>query len=339
VAVEAGAKMDEVVHWGACQLEALASLAKGFANQSDTPDILELWKDVLRTSLLAAVKLEVISPDTEFLLNNLRRLCHSMIRTIGTEILVFFADICRALLEVHNADICRALPLLNQMMTAFKGKMHSTLLASLLPILRSTNARIAPVANREHPTVHDREELIAMEKELFTFLMAIASSDLAGVFCEMPNRSHLEELLRMITDGMASVPDASVQRICASTLQTLCKEWLGTTPTRFPDDLRPALVQFTFERITPASFQATGQPHFDHRDAACSQLLVMICTLHRTLFEVCGQVWLEYLRRAFLPSVHCPSPIADEYCQAVTVAKHPKDLRIVYKNLFLDDVK
>ncbi|KAH9259491.1 hypothetical protein BASA81_002534 [Batrachochytrium salamandrivorans] len=165
---------EDVTYWGACQLEALASVCKGFALQSNET-IIALWRNVLRTGLIATVTfLKTGSADEDVLLNGLRRLCHALIRTLGVEILVFFPDICQCLLqETPNADICRALPLLNQMMSAFRGRMHDALAQSLLPILRATNSRIAPIANLSQHTTHDMVELFAMEKELFTFCLQL----------------------------------------------------------------------------------------------------------------------------------------------------------------------
>ena len=140
----------------------------------------------------------------------------------------------------------------------------------------------------------------------------------------------------MILDGMSSVPEANVQRICASTLQLLCKEWLNPQ-SKLPEQIRRAFLAYSFERITPASFQATAQPHFDHRDASCATLLVSICALHRTLFEQCGEDWIKYLSNVFFPSVNCPKNVSDEYCKVVMESKNAKEIRGAFKRLFLEN--
>lgn len=334
--------------WSSYQLEALASLAKGFSVKDGPEEIVNMWKESFRSTLTNTMELvratsnplpgagtAALISAQENLANNARRLCHGMIGCVGIEVLQFFPQICAALLEPQFADVVRALPLVNQMMATFRSKMYDCLSASLLYILRITNARIAPVANCPNQTQHDCEELVGLEKELFMFLHSVASYDLANVFFAPANRAYLEELLVMLTDGMVSIPDANVQRVCATTIHLLAKEWLAPS-SHLPAELAPAFQRFVFERITPASFQATSQPHFDVRDAACSTLLIIICTLHKTFAEFMGQQWLEYVGGVFLVSVNCPRNVIEEYIRAVVETKSPKELRTSFRKLFLE---
>jgi hypothetical protein len=185
-----------------------------------------------------------------------------------------------------------------------------------------------------NPTPNDQTDLRELQRVLFVFLHSIASCELSGVLLSDQNRPHLFELLGMIADGLAAVPDAGAQRLCAITFQLLVRDWFPAPPEADPE-LHGLLRRFVFERITPASFRATSLPSFDSQDAGCATLLVAVCALHRTLFERLGTDWLDYLLVAFFPSLNCPAATAQEYCKAVAQTKSPKELRAHYRRLFI----
>ncbi|KAH9259490.1 hypothetical protein BASA81_002533 [Batrachochytrium salamandrivorans] len=139
----------------------------------------------------------------------------------------------------------------------------------------------------------------------------------------------------MLVDGLRSVQDAGVQKVCAQTLLALCKEWLSATPLPAAPLLQQHFYQFTLESVTPASFEATMQPHFDAKDAACSQLLLQICLLHLALCELLGTRWVEYLSTVYL-APKCNQEVVQEYCTALQLCKNsPKELRQKFQKLFL----
>jgi hypothetical protein len=281
----------------------------------------------------------------ELIMSSFKRLCHSMIQCLGIEFLSFTKPVIEVLLLGNNdaMDIAKPFALLNQMMSTFRGQMITQLDQVLIPVLRAANSKIAPIANRVHPNQNDLVELIVLEKELFTFLSYIAMFDLSRTLLTQQHLPYLDELLRMLTDGLASIPDASVQQKCCITLQALIKEWAGTTTTTSLGDthnngdgnFKNIFSQFVFERVTQSSFQATAQPHFDLRDAACMNLLVAICGLHRLCVEKYGDTWLQYVCNGYLPSVNCPPSVAQEYCTAIINVKSAKSLKNEFRRLFL----
>lgn len=77
------------------------------------------------------------------------------------------------------------------------------------------------------------------------------------------------------------------------------------------------------------------QPHFDAKDAACSQLLLQICLLHLALCELLGARWVEYLSTVYL-APKCSPDVVQEYCAALQLCKNsPKELRQRFQKLFL----
>ena len=153
------------------------------------------------------------------------------------------------------------------------------------------------------------------------------------------NIGRLGSILDAFVAGMVSTDDVAwgTPKACILALQGLVNAWLSPKAPAAPENVVTVFRQWIFETLTPATFRCTGSASFDASDAGCASVLVRICSLHKDLCARCGDVWIEFVKSTYLPSVGCPPAMAEAYAAALrsSAAATEKQLRDEFRRIFL----
>lgn len=241
------------------------------------------------------------------------------------------------------------LQFLCQIVREFEASLFDCIDAILLPVLQSTSAQLASLPKPQVGTVtfnHEQNEYVTLQRHSFTFLYDLVNSKLSPVLFSPKNISHLNDVLKYLSDGLASTPHPISQKTCVSTLSMLTRVWLPkdfansanirallrievdeqisapgpeywtqlsktivVTPdsnVEVPDEVRQLYTSFLFQTATRSSFEAILGHRLPLNDAMTDQLITNVCLFHLTLTSRLGMDWLHFLSKVFLPSAQCP---------------------------------
>ncbi|KAG0254528.1 pre-tRNA nuclear export protein [Actinomortierella ambigua] len=79
----------------------------------------------------------------------------------------------------------------------------------------------------------------------------------------------------------------------------------------------PGFYQFMYEHILRATFEAPMKANFDLADGQSMMVVGEITNIQKTILAKQGQTLLQFLGHVYLPAIHCPPELAQEYCQAL----------------------
>lgn len=79
----------------------------------------------------------------------------------------------------------------------------------------------------------------------------------------------------------------------------------------------PGFYQFMYEHILRITFEVPMKPTFDLQDGQSVLVLGEIAGLQKAIASKQGDTFLSYLNQVYLPSIHCPPELAQEYIQAL----------------------
>ena len=218
--------------------------------------------------------------------------------------------------------------------------MFSALNKMFLPVLEYIFRQMeGDASSTGAPTLtEEQNQNFGLQKCFFLFLNNVALNGLSAVLLSPTNVSHLGQLLKSIANALATIDDYSTQKMCASTLSRLAKDWLtDASPAGLTPQIRAAFVQFACSEASNASFTAIASPGCV-RNAAGASLLLQIVELHAVLLGVCGDVWVSSVRQfaSANPQSLWKPHLMDQYC--VCVREHgnkAQTLRKSFVSLFL----
>ena len=79
----------------------------------------------------------------------------------------------------------------------------------------------------------------------------------------------------------------------------------------------PGFEHFAYTAALPLVFQVPSKPSFDMTDAQSQLVLNELAAMLRTLYQVRGDEFVQYLTGIYLPGVQCPPELAAELAQNV----------------------
>lgn len=79
----------------------------------------------------------------------------------------------------------------------------------------------------------------------------------------------------------------------------------------------PGFYQFMYEHILRITFEVPMKPTFDLQDGQSVLVLGEIAGLQKAIASKQGDTFLSYLNQVYLPSIHCPPELAQEYIHAL----------------------
>ena len=79
----------------------------------------------------------------------------------------------------------------------------------------------------------------------------------------------------------------------------------------------PGFYQFMYEHILRITFEVPMKSNFDLADGQSVLVLGEIAGLQKAMALKQGEGFLTFLSQVYLPSIHCPAELAQEYAQAL----------------------
>jgi len=358
--------------WAGECIHAMGVLSKGLPEIEVLSESLQkLYESNLETSLRA---LGALSQSSR-VRSRLMTMLHCALRIMGEKAIHFAPGIgLRLLQQSDNLDhLLQAMQFINQLIPTYKGRMYDALDPIFLPVIQHITSTMARVPNpfaddnraitptspadpsqggRISPAgvsgsapgatpalTSAQQEYRAVKRALLHFFRAVATNDLDMVFFSQTNAPHAEQVLMLISDALATFPDAnSSQKIACSVMNKLTDIWLvPETRPGLQTQARELYAHFLMNHATPATLRATTLPGFSMDDYDSVALVDSICKFHANMARRLGQTWLRHFVDNVLPGLtnnSCPQQIIVEYCQALTTIESndvsPKDLRVKY---------
>ncbi|KAG0367569.1 pre-tRNA nuclear export protein [Gamsiella multidivaricata] len=329
------------------RLMALGSIAKGF------PDVLnikkaapnaptavsggpcaQIFKQVAEITLVALETLsrfEVIRSAARFTFGRL-------INCLGQDVQPYLPTLITGLLqECSVMELVEFLPFMGQVAHKFKATIMSILNGLLFPLVQ----KVFFFLNQVPSGTDEAMALVELRKSYLAFLMGLFSSELENVLITAGNGQHLSLILQSVLHYAQDMSDVPVSRMAFGILLKAVNTWgsqseslagaittnaangnestaNGSTGTESGRKLEaPGFYQFMYEHILRVTFEVPMKPNFDLQDGQSMLVLGEIAGLQKAMVMKQGDVFLTYLSQVYLPSINCPTELAQEYIQAL----------------------
>eukprot|EP00898_Chlorokybus_atmophyticus_P004220 jgi/Chlat1/479/Chrsp103S00979 len=318
--------LDQAGSAGAVQLLqsiilATTSLSKGFGEQLATgkPKVGNLFRQALEQVLRVLQTL----PQVKALRGKVISFVHRMVDCLGTSLFPYLpVAIQQLLLDSEVRDVLEFIQLMNQIMSKFKAAILPIVQELLPAVVSRVYALLPPVYMSNAEEARESREL---QRGYFTFLSTIAANDLLPVFLTEPIVATIfPNVTAMLLQGAATHPDPAVRKTCVTIFARFIAEWCPGPgqPEQLPGFKRYAIEEFATKCCVQSPFAAD----FDFHDANTLSLLGELASVHKLLYQKCGEEYLQHLVTSALPAVNCPPALATQYAVSVQTADL-KDLR------------
>ncbi|KAI7823777.1 armadillo-type protein [Gamsiella multidivaricata] len=301
------------------RLMALGSIAKGF------PDVLnikkaapnaptavsggpcaQIFKQVAEITLVALETLsrfEVIRSAARFTFGRL-------INCLGQDVQPYLPTLITGLLqECSVMELVEFLPFMGQVAHKFKATIMSILNGLLFPLVQ----KVFFFLNQVPSGTDEAMALVELRKSYLAFLMGLFSSELENVLITAGNGQHLSLILQSVLHYAQDMSDVPVSRMAFGILLKAVNTW-GSQSEKLE---APGFYQFMYEHILRVTFEVPMKPNFDLQDGQSMLVLGEIAGLQKAMVMKQGDVFLTYLSQVYLPSINCPTELAQEYIQAL----------------------
>ncbi|KAK3826715.1 MAG: armadillo-type protein [Linnemannia gamsii] len=333
------------------RLMALGSIAKGFpdmlnnkkaaANAAATGSgpCAQIFKQVAEITLVALETLsrfEVIRSASRFTFGRL-------INCLGQDVQPYLPTLITGLLqECSVMELVEFLPFMGQVAHKFKTTIMSILNGLFFPLVQKVFFFLNQVPNGTDEAM----ALVELRKSYLTFLMGLFSSELESVLITNMNGQHLGLILQSVLHYAQDLSDIPVSRMAFGILLKAVNSWgsqgessgaaaaaahangksglsngssgSGNGGDGTEDKLEaPGFYQFMYEHILRITFEVPMKANFDLQDGQSVLVLGEIAGLQKAIALKQGDTFLSYLSQVYLPSIHCPPELTQEYIQAL----------------------
>lgn len=234
-----------------------------------------------------------------------RQYLHRMIICLGEDILPFVpVAVTHLLKDCEMRDIQEFIPLINQLITRFKGDIAPFLSEILMPLVTQIFAFLqAPIEANDLQALKEKQLL---QRSYYLFLATIVNTNILDVLSNQdPN--NVKEILLSIVGGAVEIPDPQGQKTCFIIFNKLVEVWGDNE----------SFIEFIYESILPSCFMAPLNGSFDLNDAQTILVLQEISNTQKTALQKRGMELIQWLEQSYLPRNNCPPDIIQEYSQAL----------------------
>ncbi|OAQ25069.1 Xpo1-domain-containing protein [Linnemannia elongata AG-77] len=309
------------------RLMALGSIAKGFPDMLGNKKVAanaaatgagpcsQIFKQVAEITLVALETLsrfEVIRSASRFTFGRL-------INCLGQDVQPYLPTLITGLLqECSVMELVEFLPFMGQVAHKFKATIMSILNGLFFPLVQKVFFFLNQVPNGTDEAM----ALVELRKSYLTFLMGLFSSELENVLITDLNGQHLGLILQSVLHYAQDLSDIPVSRMAFGILLKAVNSWGSQGDDGGGDGTgekleAPGFYQFMYEHILRITFEVPMKPNFDLQDGQSVLVLGEIAGLQKAIALKQGDTFLSYLSQVYLPSIHCPPELAQEYIQAL----------------------
>ncbi|RDD43824.1 Exportin-T [Trichoplax sp. H2] len=236
-----------------------------------------------------------------------RQFLHRMIICLGEQVLPFIPTAMNYLLkDPKPTDVQEFMPLINQVVSKFQRQVTPFLKESFMPIVNTIFAALNSTTDIADTQATKDKQLL--HRSYFTFLSTLVTNDVASAILDQEVHNAQEVLLSLI-HGCVDAGDLSSQKICFFVLHKLINAHDGNKSNLFGE--------FLYKNIIPACFIAPLKATFDFDDRQSLQVLSEIVTLQKSILNLEGQQFKEYLRTTYLPQLNLSADLIQAYVQGL----------------------
>lgn len=288
---------------------ALSTLAKGFpdydAARTTEPAWIPEFKPLTEHIVLALTALNRFQIVREAARGAFARI----VASTGPAVLPYIPSLVNALVnEVTEGELVDLLSFFGLLINKYKENVRAVMDDLLLALLN----RIFSFLNQGVTGTDDVLRRADTEKAYFGLLNALLSVGLDGVLLSAKNQPQLETVLQSLVYYAENAEPVS-QRAAISVLVRLVSLWARAGDA----SSLPGFEQFAYTAALPLVFQVPSKPSFDMTDAQSQLVLNELAAMLRTLYQVRGDEFVQYLTGVYLPGVQCPPELAAELAQNV----------------------
>ncbi|XP_067932118.1 exportin-T-like [Watersipora subatra] len=308
-----------------CAMSFASRASKGFSNQA-TMKICNCV-DVF-TSCLDEFMRALDSPSQRYLLQQgVRQLFHRMVVCLEEDILTFVPGMVQLMLATPDArELFDFIPVLNQLITKFKGTLSPFLQEAFMPLVGTIFTVLnAPVDARDTVTLGDKKLL---RRGYFTFLANLVNSELSQVIRSQES-SNVEKILTTIIQGCSDMPDPSSQKLCFNILKSLVEQWSDSNQGV------PGFDEYVRKNIVPACILAPTKESFDWQDGQTVLLLGDIAACLHIIYAKQKTDLISFLLETYFPSLQLDASLAQQFCASLPADQKTlkESLKAFYRSL------
>jgi len=249
-------------------------------------------------SLTIPVHRNIIQP-------GVRQYLHRMIICLGEDVLPFVpVAVTHLLKDCEMRDIQEFIPLINQLITRFKGDIAPFLSEILMPLVTKIFTFLqAPIENNDLQALKEKQLL---QRSYYLFIATIVNTNILDVISNQDS-NNVKEILLSVVGGAVEIPDPQGQKTCFTIFNKLVEVWGGNEN----------FIEFIYDSILPSCFMAPLNNSFDLNDAQTILVLQEISNTQKTTLQKRGLETIQWLEQSYLPRNNCPPDIIHEYSQAL----------------------
>ncbi|ORY05766.1 Xpo1-domain-containing protein [Basidiobolus meristosporus CBS 931.73] len=290
---------------------AIGSISKGFpeAKEGVSP-IAQVFKQATECILVLLEnmnKYEVVRESARFAFARL-------LNCLGSEILPYLLPLINNMIaECQVTELVDFLPFMGLVIHKFKPSIMSALNDLLLPLLN----KVFTFLNQTATGTDEAVLLLDLRKSYLNFIISILNSEMDDVFLTEKNAPHLNTLLQSILYYALDSEDISTQKVAIGILHKFVNIWGGSNANGANTKSIPGFEQFIYEHIVRVCFEVPTKRSFDFADGQAVLVFGELSSLQKSILLKQGPDFLNFMRGVYLPSVNCPPPMIEEYCQAI----------------------
>ncbi|GJJ75579.1 exportin-T [Entomortierella parvispora] len=309
----------------------------------------QIFKQVAEITVVALETLsrfEVIRSASRFTFGRL-------INCLGQDVQPYLPTLITGLLqECSIAELVEFLPFMGQVAHKFKTTIMSILDGLLFPLVQ----KVFFFLNQVPSGTDEAMALAELRKSYLAFLMGLFSSELENVLITETNSPHLDLIMQSVLHYAQDMSDVPVSRMAFGILLKAVNSWGGqgeSSAAAIPSSTSaatianggggitkktiasringsngatgpngekmeaPGFYQFMYEHILRITFEVPMKSNFDLADGQSVLVLGEIAGLQKAMALKQGEAFLTFLSQVYLPSIHCPAELAQEYAQAL----------------------
>ncbi|KAG0204147.1 pre-tRNA nuclear export protein [Mortierella sp. GBA30] len=319
---------------------ATAGVAGGVSSSGPCSQIFKQVAEITLLALETLSRFEVIRSAARFTFGRL-------INCLGQDVQPYLPTLITGLLqECSIMELVEFLPFLGQVARKFKATIVSILNGLLFPLVQKVFFFLNQVPNGTDEAM----ALVELRKSYLAFLAGLFSSELENVLITEANGPHLNLILQSVLHYAQDITDIPVSRMAFGILLKAVNSWgsqgessasaiasstsnasLLANGAKKASSINgadgsveniekleaPGFYQFLYEHIVRITFEVPMKPTFDLQDGQSVLVIGEIAGLQKAITTKQGEVFLSYLSQVYLPSIHCPPDLAQEYAQAL----------------------
>ncbi|EEB07567.1 karyopherin Los1 [Schizosaccharomyces japonicus yFS275] len=288
-----------------CSILAIGNLAKGFPPFSDRSgpwvSCFNTAAEVLFQALQACSTVVDIRTATRFSFARI-------VSVLGPSMLPKIPQLVDLLLSSITTDeLTDLLSFLGQLSHLYKAELVSVINSLLGTLLTRIFASLAQQPQGTDDAIKQND----LRKSYVAFLVMLVNRGFSQVFFTEQNQQYFDGVLQSVLHFANSIGDPSIQKSSIALLSKMVVMWGG-------DGGIGGFETFMYSSLLPLCFEMPFNQSFNVSDGMSHVVLGELALLQKSILQVKGPSFVEYLTSVYFPSVNFPQALVGEYAESLT---------------------